>query len=654
VRSFAEIRFRLFQEAVNLRLLLAPPAQDLPPPAAPLNGLPDPRPVAARLQGSAWARELEQLAHTILAGRTPLFEREVATGADIDWTRDYVHAMDNRRFDRTYFRRIPYLDFSVIGDHKMIWELNRHQHLVVLAQAALLTGRAEFIAEIERQLDSWLRQNLFQRGLNWTSALEVAFRAWSWIWVYHLVGEHLSPTLRSGLMTELYRHGRHLRHNLSVYFSPNTHLLGEAVVLHALGRLFPDWPEAGAWRAHGRDMVRRQMNDQVFADGSHYEQSTYYHLYAVDFFLIHHLLEPAPPDYQAQLRHMIHYLNAFLSPEGQLMPIGDDDGGRLFHPYGPRQGFARATLATCACVFPDAGWPVASEELPVQAVWWLGESALAEASFLRPMASELFADSGLAVMNSSDGRVRVLVDAGPFGRGGAGHSHADTLSIVAWRGGEEILIDPGSYTYVADPAWRNRFRGTAAHNTVCVDGADQGVAAGPFRWAQKPEVERHVWRSSATHDYLDASCRGGEVRHRRRVLFLKDHGWLFVIDEAEELPGAAPGRVRLIEQYWHLADRTAGARLHHPAALTGEWLEGGEVGWRSLVLGTKVAAPVWRIRRSGPLPATLAMVVDLGVEAPSDDPGEVTWEQGTLRWEGRIEIRWEDEADEPGWTLLAE
>ena len=63
-----------------------------------------------------------------------------------------------------YFRRIPYLDAAGAGDHKIVWEINRHQHLVLLAQAHLFSGRDEFLREIVRQLESWLVQNPFQRG----------------------------------------------------------------------------------------------------------------------------------------------------------------------------------------------------------------------------------------------------------------------------------------------------------------------------------------------------------------------------------------------------------------------------------------------------------------------------------------------------------
>src|SRR2546422_8334175 len=43
--------------------------------------------------------------------------------------------------------------------------------------------------------------------------------------------------------------------------------------------------------------------------------------------------------------------------------LGDDDGGRLFHPYGRRDRFGRATLSTCGAVFDEPGWIAAAEDL---------------------------------------------------------------------------------------------------------------------------------------------------------------------------------------------------------------------------------------------------------------------------------------------------
>ena len=92
-------------------------------------------------------------------------------------------------------------------------------------------------------------------------------------------------------------------------------------------------------------MVRAQMDAQVRADGSHFEQSTYYHVYALDMLKFSALLEEMPPDYTGKLRRMEDYLDALLGPQRRLPFLGDDDGGRFFHPYGPRDCFGRASLA---------------------------------------------------------------------------------------------------------------------------------------------------------------------------------------------------------------------------------------------------------------------------------------------------------------------
>src|SRR5213075_3247545 len=103
-------------------------------------------------------------------------------------------------------------------------------------------------------------------------------------------GDRMEADFRRRFLSELYRHGVYLEHNLSVYFSPNTHLLGEAVALHALGALFPVFPRAQEWRSAAGRIVREQMDFQVRPDGSHFEQSSYYHVYALDMFLFHYVL----------------------------------------------------------------------------------------------------------------------------------------------------------------------------------------------------------------------------------------------------------------------------------------------------------------------------------------------------------------------------
>jgi len=622
VRSPQEIRFRLRQELGNLFLFVFPPAHPAGA-AKPASPFPDPVRVAEGLRGSPYAAEVESIAAGIMAHRFPLLGLSVETGPAIDWRRDYVHGVST---GTPYFRRSPYLDFARSGDHKIIWELNRHQHFPLLAQAFLFTHRREFPDEAFRQLENWMEQNPFLRGINWSSALEVALRALSWAWLYQLVEAEFPERLRDRFLAELYRHGRFLELNLSIYFSPNTHLLGEAVALHSLGMLFPGWPRATRWTETGGRIVQEQLARQVRPDGSHFEQSAYYHVYALDLFLLHYVLAGRPEEQAGPIMRMAEYLHALMGPAGELPLIGDDDGGRLFYPYGDRMQFGRATLATCAELFDRPEWMRSTEDLACQAAWWLGETAEAGRRNRLPHHSyhshhsELFADAGVAVMAAGD--VSLVIKAGPFGEGSGGHSHSDVLSVVARLGNREILIDSGTYTYVADPGERNRFRGSGAHNTVRIDGRDQATPSGPFRWTDHPATTIHQWSSTPDRDYLDAACAYAGFTHRRRVMFLKP-AVLVVLDTVE-----GPTGEHCLEQFWRLAALEDISRFSfsEPAEVT--------EGWRSRAFGSKEPAPVLRVTHRGPLPACLAAVVDFS-ESPASSPVELTREGETFSVAGR-------------------
>lgn len=606
--SWREIRFRIGQECSNLRLCISPPVtsdglriSSLP--------LPDPVNVANRLKRTAFAAECLGIADEVMRHRFPILGITLETGPEIRWRCDYASGVETSAI---YFRRIPYLDALRAGDHKSIWEINRHQHLVLLAQAHLFSGQPDFLYEIVRQLESWFEQNPFQRGINWASALEVAFRALSWIWVYHLAGDRLPASFRARFLEELYRHGLHIETNLSYYFAPNTHLLGEAVVLHALGCLFP---RCGRWKNTGACVVRNELERQVRADGLHFEQSPYYHVYAFDMFLFHAILHGLDDVYRNHLTRMAEILDALLGVSGVLPFLGDDDGGRFFHPYGERNRFALATLATCGVFLHRPEWVRGARYLEEQAAWWLGEEPVAATPAQPQPRSTRFADSGLIVMAAGD--VQLIVDCGPFGPGNAGHSHADTLSFVLRQGDEQLLIDPGTYTYVGDAMWRNRFRGTAAHNTVRIDGLDQAIPSGPFAWKSHPEIEVLRWESSDAGDLLVAACSYAGFRHQRTIRFNKNALWIRVSDRVENSAGE-----HHIEQFWHLG---ASVRRLSPACFQigtkavmileentqARLFEGEEYGWISPALQVKSPSPVVSVAWRTSLPASFTTLIDL-------------------------------------------
>jgi len=590
LRDPREIAFRLRQEAMNFALAQRPPQGRFESPS-PLPGLRDPAPVIEQLRGRAFAQQVEALAAEVLAHRFPLLGLTVDTGREIAWRRDYKRQIET---PADYFRRVPYLDVTRVGDHKIIWELNRHQHWVLLAQAYRLTGRREYLGEIVTEWESWLAANPFQYGINWCSALEVAFRALSWMWVYHLVGGEFTPAQRERFLLELSRHGAHLEYNLSYYFSPNTHLLGEAVALHALGTLFPMFPRSARWREIGGRVASQELEKQVLPDGAHFEQSTYYHVYAVDFFALHYILAGRPASFVPTLTKMGEYLDAVMGPARSLPLIGDDDGGRLFHPYGVHVEYGRATLSLCGLLLNRPDWVGDADTVAPLAAWWLGITKAAAAE-RRPAAARAFPNIGTYTFEHGD--QFILFDAGGFGPGSAGHSHSDSLSLYVRQGEEELLLDPGTYEYVGEG--RNAFRGSAGHNTIRIDGQDQAEPRGAFGWKGRPQV-------SLPHldgDIVEAVCRYQGFTHRRKVIYERGSR-LIVYDEVE-----GEGE-HVVEQLWHagVAVQALGGNTYRLGKQAGLTLGEGsqmEAGWRSDAYGRRLPSTVMKVTRTGSLPIRL-------------------------------------------------
>ncbi len=544
-------------------------------------------------------------------------------GDPVDWHLDPV---SGRRAPFVHWSRLDPLDPAEVGDSKVIWELNRHQWGLHLGQAYRLTGDERYAEAFARYVQEWLRANPPGIGINWASSLEVALRliAWCWALVLFESARAVSAELRARLLAAIGGHARHVERYLSFYFSPNTHLTGEALGLVYAGALFPDLPRARRWQRRGARILLEQCERQILADGVYFEQTTYYQRYTAEIYL-HFLILAArngidiPDPVPARLERLLDSLAALRRPDGSMPLIGDDDGGWLL-PLLPRASDdLRGVFSVAAAFFgrSDYAW-VAGGPAP-ELLWLLGAPGAKAYEALTPAPpraapSRLFPDGGYAVMQSGWERDahQLVFDVGPLGSPlRAGHAHADLLGIQCSVFGLPHLVDAGTYGYTVEPVWRDFFRGAAAHSTVMVDGVEQASPAGPFKWRRRPQVRLRRWRSDAAVDFADASHDAyrrlpDPVVHRRRVLFIKPRCWVVV----DDLEGAAVHRVELRFQFapmavtvdqelWARARGRAGQglliRQFAAVALRAEIHEGEAgppQGWVSFNYGQRQPAPV--------------------------------------------------------------
>jgi hypothetical protein len=497
-------------------------------------------------------------AETICVHRFDLLGYEnLDYGPSIDWSLDVVHG---KRAPHTPWFTIGFLDFDQVGDVKVTWELSRHQHLVTLAKAFRLTDREMFLNEALGQWYDWQEKNPYPIGVNWASTLEVAFRSLSWLWLYHIVADAVPTRFCRDLWRALALNGRYIERYLSTYFAPNTHLLGEAVALFFIGTLCPGLPSARRWRTIGWDITLEQARRQVRADGMHFEQSTYYHVYALDFFFHARMLasrnEVAIPQWlDLTLQTMLAVLQA-MGTGGAIARLGDDDGGRVFDHRRNRSEHLLDPLATGAALFQHPALKTAARGIREETLWLLGPDALTRFERVpatsSPGKSAAFEASGIHVLASPEhSGLRMTIDAGPLGTGTGGHGHADALSVQIAFNGREWLSDPGTGAYVDDAGDRDWFRATRAHNTLEVDGLSQAEPAGPFSWRELPAVQIERYTAGETFDLFVASHTGYRrleqpVVHRRWVFNLKSR-FCLIFDEAS---GSGTHDLRC---HWHFA-----------------------------------------------------------------------------------------------------
>ena len=555
-------------------------------------------------------------------------------GDDIDWQLDVV---SGKRAPLKPWSKISYLNFDEVGDCKVTWELSRHQFLVTLAKAWLLTGDERYIKKLESIYYDWQKKNPYPLGINWASSLEVAFRSLSWVWVRELLGGCSSAApLREDITKALGFNAWYIQRYLSTYFSPNTHLQGEAVALFFIGMLCPSLPEATRWRDLGWKILLEHALTKVHEDGAYFEQSTYYHVYALDFFLHTHVLAgrngmPIPDSFDAVLKRMLTYLSC-LCQAGPPSRFGDDDGGRLFDGSRNCAEHLFDPLATGAALYKLNAFKLHGVQPTEEMLWLFGNAglqALSGVAEYKSGRSAAFSKTGVYVFHAGEGnRSQAVMDAGPLGGGSGGHGHADALSVTVNVDGQPMLIDPGACNYVGPGSDREDFRVTRAHNTIVVDGLSQAETRTAFSWHRWPEVRVEASVFTPTFEFIVASHDGyaqlpSPVTHRRTLLTSHEGFWIVL----DQLIADGPHEYAL---HWHLmpdADVQTGAgdgwiverdncSLHILTAAAG-WSSSVVSGSFSMAYGMKEPSPVLKMVKQADRNEDIATVLWTSTAAAS-------------------------------------
>ncbi len=393
-------------------------------------------------------------------------------------------------------------------DWPKLWLYNAHYFDDLAAGGA--AGRADWHRAL---LQRWIAENPPGQGNAW-EPYPTSLRIVNWL-KWHLAGNPLDDDVRQSLAVQ----ARWLRKRLEHHLLGN-HLWANAKALVFVGACF-EGPEATDWLRHGLRLMQRELREQVLADGGHFERSPMYHL-----ILTEDLLDLAQLAGQSG-RIAAEVGDAWRVVAGLML----DWAGTMAHPDGG------------PAFFNDATFGIA----PGLAA--LRDYASATGVTLPPMpdaGARLLPASGYARL--AMGPAVVLADVGPVGPDYLpGHAHADTLSFELSLHGRRILVNGGTSTYQNDSE-RLRQRGTAAHNTVVVDGQDSSEVWSAFRVARRARVHDVTCFEVGATQRLEAWHDGyrrlpGRVTHHRA--WLLDASGLQVTDTLDGSYAQAEARFHL-------------------------------------------------------------------------------------------------------------
>ena len=477
-------------------------------------------------------------------------------------------------------------------DDEWLILLHKFYYAVGLGMAFDDTRDSRYLEKWAQLTDSWI--NLVP--LNFLPSDVAGRRIQNWIFAHYFF---VTPETRSALSPEFYmkflsslsQQVSYLSHHLT---PARNHRTLELCAIFLAGVVFPELRQAAHWLEFAKAELVQNIQTDLLPDGVHCELSTdYHHLVLKNYLwirrlaLLNQILFPEAVD--EQIKKALEFCLYAHKPDGLIPSLSDGDsrsfldlleqGSQLYGNqewrYASLRGMGGTPPLKRSKGFPDSGYYV------LRSGWGDGSEPYEDERYL-------------------------IFDCGPLGAGN--HGHFDLLSFEMAAYGQSLIVDPGRYTYheSGETNWRVRFRETAAHNTVLIDGKNQtryipGKKKFKIKGAE-PDRELKAFVSQPGFDFLHGIARSHEypVIHERKIFFLCPEYWIVSDRLTAQEPHSYDLRFHLsdlAQEHVTLIQNDTAFLIHSPHLVLAqpfnpEVLYSVEQGYISRTYGVKDAASI--------------------------------------------------------------
>jgi uncharacterized heparinase superfamily protein len=386
-----------------------------------------------------------------------------------------------------------------------LWTYNLH-YFDDLNAAGASSRRSWHVKLIER----WIDENPPGAGVGW-DPYPVSRRMVNWI-KWSLAGNPLTLKARQSLAVQ----ARWLNRRVESHLQGNHVFANAKALIHA--GLYFEGEEAERWLRRGLTLMRTEIGEQVLADGGHFERSPMYHAgFTEDLLDTMGVMQAygrtADAGWSGTVSRLLGWLEAMSHPDGDIAFFNDaafgvSPGAAHLRDYATRLNVVLAP----------------SEPAGLRRLMPSGYVSIDTPPFF------------------------LVCDIAPIGPDHLpAHGHADTLSFEMSFKGRRVFVNSGTSEYGLS-AERHRQRGTAAHNTLVLDGENSSEVWAGFRVARRARA-----RLLEAREELSTFSVVGEHDGYRRLPGRNLHRRSWTLSERELLiEDTVGGRFRSAKCYFHL------------------------------------------------------------------------------------------------------